>query len=195
MVNDGSKDNSADVLVATQARVPNLRIVTHPANRGYGAALRSGFDASTKDLIFYTDGDGQYDVKELPILFAILSDDVDFVNGMKMTRQDPAYRIFIGNLHKFVVRWLLWLPIIDVDCDYRLIRRWVVDKIKLSSDSGSICAEMVKRSERAGAKFREVDVHHYPRVSGSSQFFSVGRIVQTYLDLAMLWLQLMIFRK
>src|SRR5262245_35865982 len=192
VVNDGSRDESARVLRELQTRVDRLRIVTHDVNRGYGAALRSGFANTTKDLVFYTDGDGQYDVKELPLLLMLLSDDVDFVNGIKMTRQDPPYRVFVGNLHKFVTRWMLWLPVIDVDCDFRLIRRSIVDRLRLKSNSGSICAELVKKAERAGAGFREVSVHHYARQSGASQFFTAPKIIKTYIDLARLWIKLMI---
>jgi glycosyltransferase involved in cell wall biosynthesis len=192
VVNDGSRDESAAVLRDLTTRVGRLRVVTHDRNRGYGAALRSGFANTTKDLVFYTDGDGQYDVKELPLLLILLSDDVDFVNGIKMTRQDPAYRVFVGNLHKFVTRWMLWLPVIDVDCDFRLIRRSIVDQLRLTSNSGSICAELVKKAERAGAGFREVSVHHYARESGASQFFTPAKIIKTYIDLARLWIRLII---
>ena len=87
VVNDGSSDRSAEVLRELQSKVGRLEIVTHPRNRGYGGALRSGFAAASKDLVFYTDGDGQYDVKEMPLLLMLLSDDVDFVNGVKMQRQ------------------------------------------------------------------------------------------------------------
>jgi hypothetical protein len=122
----------------------------------------------------------------------LLSDDVDFVNGIKMTREDPEYRVIAGNLHKFLMRWMFWLPIIDVDCDFRLIRRHIIDKIELTSRSGSICVELVKKAERAGAQFREVSVHHHARRSGTSQFFTFSKISQTYLDLASLWIGLMI---
>ena len=195
VVNDGSSDGSATVLRDLQSRVSRLEIVTHPVNRGYGGALRSGFAAASNDLVFYTDGDGQYDIKELPLLVMLLSDDVDVVNGIKMTRQDPAYRIFAGNLHKFVTRWMFWLPIIDVDCDFRLIRRSVLAGVRLDGNSGSICAELVKKLDRAGATFREVSVHHYARRSGASQFFRPGHILRTYLGLAALWIKLMILRR
>jgi hypothetical protein len=109
-----------------------------------------------------------------------------------MTRQDPPYRVFVGNLHKFLNRWMLWLPITDVDCDYRLVRRSIVQKLILDSSSGAICGELVKKAERAGAAFREVSVHHHPRQFGKSQFFTVGKIARTYLDLAGLWIRLMI---
>ena len=195
VVNDGSRDGSARVLADLAREIPRLRVVTHETNRGYGGALRSGFAAATKDLVFYTDGDGQYDVKEIPIMLALLVDDTDFVNGMKMARSDPAYRVFIGNLHKFVTRWAFWLPIDDVDCDYRLIRRSVLAQVELHSNSGSICVELVKRAQRAGARFRQVSVRHYSRQFGSSQFFRPARIVQTYADLAGMWLALMVLRR
>ena len=113
-------------------------------------------------------------------MLVLLTPDTDFVNGMKMARSDPAYRVFIGNLHKFVTRWAFWLPIDDVDCDYRLIRRTVIDAIELRSNSGSICVELVKRAR------------HYSRQFGSSQFFRPGRILRTYADLARMWVTLML---
>lgn len=192
VVNDGSRDNSAEVLRALTQLVDRLRIVTHDVNRGYGAALRSGFAHATKDFVFYTDGDGQYDVGEIPILLMLLTDDTHFVNGMKMTRRDPGYRVFFGNLHRFVTRWMFWLPVTDVDCDFRLIRRSIVERLTLKSSSGSICVELVKQAQRAGAQFREVSVHHFARRSGESEFFTPGRIFRTYLDLAIMWIELMV---
>jgi glycosyltransferase involved in cell wall biosynthesis len=195
VVNDGSRDESASVLAALANQVPRLRVVHHLINRGYGAALRSGFEHATKDLVFYTDGDGQYDVNEISILLMLLTDDTHFVNGMKMTRQDPPHRVFIGNLHRFITRWSFWLPINDVDCDFRLIRRSILDKIRLSSSSGSICVELVKQAQRNGAQFREVSIHHYARRSGVSEFFTPRRIIHTYADLAVMWVELMIVAK
>jgi glycosyltransferase involved in cell wall biosynthesis len=195
VVNDGSRDRSAAVLADLAQELPRLKVVMHPVNRGYGGALRSGFAAASKELVFYTDGDGQYDVKELPIMLVLLTDDTDFVNGMKMARSDPAYRVFAGNLHKFVTRWAFWLPIDDVDCDYRLIRRSVLQRIDLKSNSGSICVELVKRAQRAGARFRQVSVRHYARQFGTSQFFRPGRILRTYADLAQMWVTLMLVQR
>jgi glycosyltransferase involved in cell wall biosynthesis len=195
VVNDGSRDESAAVLSALSTQVEHLRVVTHPVNRGYGASLRSGFEHSTKELVFYTDGDGQYDVREIPLLLMLLTDDTHLVNGMKMTRHDPPHRVFFGNLHRFVTRWSFWLPINDVDCDFRLIRRSVLEKLRLSSSSGSICVELVKQAQRAGAQFREVSVHHYARRSGVSEFFTPRRILHTYADLAVMWVELMLVAK
>ncbi len=192
VVNDGSSDGSLALLRKLQKKHPVLKVVNHRKNKGYGGALISGFKKSSKKLVFYTDGDGQYDVKELPILLKLMTPDVDFINGIKMTRHDATYRIIVGNLYSLVIRWGFWLPIMDVDCDFRLIRRSIIKKIKLQSTSGSICVELVKKAQRAGANFRQVSVHHYNRKWGESQFFVPRRILRTFWDLGGLWLRLMI---
>ncbi len=192
VINDGSTDDSARVLQELASRMPKLRIITHEGNKGYGAALRSGFDAAKKNLVFYTDGDGQYDAKDLAILLPLMTNDIDFVNGIKMGRQDPTYRIVLGNWYSLLARWMFWLPIYDVDCDFRLIRRSVLKKISLKSSSGAICVELVKKAERAGARFRQVSVHHYERRFGSSQFFRAGRLISTLFELLRLWFRVMV---
>ena len=146
-------------------------------------------------MVFYTDGDGQYDVKELPILCHLLTDDVDFINGIKMSRRDPTYRIFFGNLYSLVARWLFWLPIYDVDCDFRLIRTSVVKKLNLTSTSGSVCVELVKKAQRHKASFRQVSIHHYERRYGRSQFFQPKRLASTFKELIFLWFNLMVVDK
>jgi hypothetical protein len=90
---------------------------------------------------------------------------------------------------------MFWLPITDVDCDFRLMRRSVLEQISLKSSSGSICVELVKQAQRAGAQFREVSIHHYARRSGESEFFTPARILRTYFDLAVMWLELMIMSR
>ena len=195
VVDDGSSDKSREVLKKLAEKHPKLKLVFHKRNLGYGGALRTGFKTVTKELVFYTDGDGQYDVKELPILLSLMTEDVDFVNGIKMSRHDPTYRIFIGNLYSFVARWLFFLPIYDVDCDFRLIRRLLLKKLDLKSNSGSICVELVKSSQRAGVKFRQVSIHHRERRWGQSQFFRIDRILTTFFELGRLWIKLMVIDK
>lgn len=192
VVNDGSTDNSAEVLEQLRGVFHRLRVITHERNRGYGGALVTGFTQATKDYVFYTDGDGQYDLADLAAVLVLLTPDTDFVNGMKMRRQDPAHRIVAGNAHQFMMRWLFWLPVNDVDCDFRLIRREVLQRITLTRTSGSICVELVKKAQRAGARFREVSVHHRERRWGRSQFFTPRRIAATYLDLSGMWIELML---
>lgn len=200
VIDDGSKDSSREVLQHLVQKnkqinkfVSNeIKLIFHKKNKGYGGALKSGFKAATKSLVFYTDGDGQYDVKELPILLSLMTGKTNFVNGIKMTRQDPTYRIVLGNLYSLIARWGFWLPIYDVDCDFRLIKRSIIKKISLKSNSGSICIELVKKAQRAGGVFRQVSIHHYNRRFGNSQFFRLNRILSTFIELSKLWFDLML---
>jgi glycosyltransferase involved in cell wall biosynthesis len=190
VIDDGSQDDTAAVLRGLTARVPRLRIITHAHNRGYGGALQSGFAGASKELVFYTDGDGQYDPGELPQLVAALDDSVDVVQGFKRKRHDPLHRIVIGRLYHGFVKRAFGLGVRDVDCDFRLIRRRVFERVRLEFTSGVICVELVKKIEDAGFKIREVPVSHYPRLHGRSQFFTFGRVWKTGRDLAQLWLRL-----
>jgi glycosyltransferase involved in cell wall biosynthesis len=178
VVNDGSRDDTAQVLAERQQRYPQLRVITHEKNRGYGGALKSGFDNATKDLIFYTDGDGQYDPTEMLRLLPHL-EICDVVQGYKLGRADGWHRLVAGKLYGNFARFLFRLKIRDVDCDFRLMRREIFDRVKLKSDFGFICTEMTKKIQDAGYQFTEVGVHHYPRVCGQSQFFTLRRIAET----------------
>lgn len=195
VVDDASKDSSKKNLQRLAQKYKRLRLIFHQKNLGYGGTLRSGLRAARNELIFYTDGDGQYDIKELPILLSLMTKDIDFVNGIKMSRHDPTYRIVLGNLYSFFARWLFWLPIYDVDCDFRLIRKSLLDRLDLNCNSGAICLELVKKSQRAGAKFRQVSVHHLERKFGVSQFFRADRLFNTLLEVTILWVDLMVLDK
>lgn len=192
VVNDGSPDHVGDVLADLQPRYPHLQVVTHPRNRGYGAALRSGFAHCTKDLVFYTDGDAQYDPREIVSLLEQLTASVDVVNGYKLRRSDALHRKVVGRLYHHAVRLAFGLPIRDVDCDFRLFRRHVLEAVRLENDSGVITVEMVKKIHDAGFRFAEVPVHHYPRPAGRSQFFIFRHVVRTLLDVVQLWWHLQV---
>ena len=193
VVNDGSTDRTAGVIEQLQARHGDrLRVVTHARNRGYGAALRSGFGAARKELVFYTDGDSQYDVGELPALLARLGPYTGFVNGYKLERRDPLHRVWIGNAYNAAARFLFGVEIRDIDCDYRLIRKHLLDQISLESTSGTVCVELVRKLELTGWEFAEVGVHHYPRLYGRSQFFRVRSLATTFCQLARLFMNLVV---
>jgi glycosyltransferase involved in cell wall biosynthesis len=193
VVNDGSTDGTAAVLNDLAGKEPRLRVIHHPRNRGYGGALRSGFESATKDLVFYTDGDGQYDVREMAELLPLMVEDVDVVNGYKIKRLDSRRRIVLGAIYKLLAKWMFRLPIRDVDCDFRLIRREAIQSLRLTSSSGVICTEMVYKLSRAGYRFAETPVHHYPRLHGQSQFFTLRRVAKTGYDFFILWLKLVVF--
>jgi glycosyltransferase involved in cell wall biosynthesis len=195
VVNDGSKDNTPHILDELARMYPQVRIVHHQKNRGYGGALRSGFDAATKDLVFYTDGDAQYDPGEVTELWKALADDVDWVNGWKISRSDPLHRIVIGRIYHHTVKTLFGLTVRDVDCDFRLMRRRIFDTVRLEKNSGVICLEMMKKFKDAGFRVAEVPVHHYHRTHGTSQFFNFPRIARTGVDVLKLWWALVVRRE
>jgi glycosyltransferase involved in cell wall biosynthesis len=192
VTNDGSSDYTGAILSEMKTRYPELRVIHHAENQGYGSALRSGFSAATKEWIFYTDGDGQYNPLELVSLVATLEDGVDIVNGYKITRSDPLVRKIIGGFYNQLVKWLFGIRLRDVDCDFRLIRRSLFDKISLESSTGTIPLEMVKKFEDAGCKFAEIPVQHYFRQYGKSQFFNWDRLLRTGVHLVQLWWKLVI---
>jgi len=192
VVNDGSHDNTGDVLAElAKQHAPWMRVITHPENRGYGGALRTGFAAATKDLVFYTDGDGQYDVRELPKLLRLMGPKTGLVNGYKLERNDPLHRIWIGNVYNAFARFLFRIYIRDVDCDFRLMRRRLLQDLQLTSTSGTICVELVRKLELSPFNVEEVGVHHYPRLHGRSQFFRVRSLLNTMRQLIRLYIQLL----
>ena len=196
VVNDGSSDETPKILDELARLYPDhVRVVHHPQNRGYGGALRTGFTTASKELVFYTDGDYQYDPAEMSLLWAKMSDGVDWVNGWKISRSDPLHRIVIGRLYHHMVKLLFGLKVRDVDCDFRLMRRRIFDVVRLEKNSGVICLEMMKKFQDAGFRVAEQPVHHYHRSYGKSQFFNFPRIFRTAVDVLKLWWALVIRRE
>ncbi|HEV8346559.1 MAG TPA: glycosyltransferase family 2 protein [Vicinamibacterales bacterium] len=192
IVDDGSADGTADIADELARTYPQVRAVHHPINRDYGAALQTGFRSATKELIFYTDGDAQYDPTELTALWRTMTPEADLVNGYKISRADPLHRVVIGRVYHYVVSILFGLKLRDVDCDFRLMRRRIFERINLEKTSGIICVEMMKKIQDGGFRIVEVPVHHYHRAFGKSQFFNVRRLARTGRDLLILWFALVI---
>ena len=195
VVDDGSSDDTGLVLEKLAGNQPRLRVIHHPENMGYGGALRSGFANASKELVFYTDGDGQYDPRELLTLWPLMTTGIDVVNGYKLKRADKSHRKVLGSLYNHMARWFFRLPIRDVDCDFRLMRRHALDQIELVSSSGIICVELVRKLHAAGFIFTEAPVNHYPRTHGRSQFFTLHSVTSTALDFALFWWRLVVLRQ
>ena len=194
VVNDCSPDHVGFILSELQRTYPRLRVVTHDKNKGYGGALRSGFAAATKEYVFYTDGDAQYDVRELKLLWQERGN-ADLVNGYKIARSDPLHRKIVGKLYHRFVRTCFRLGIKDVDCDFRLIKRSVFDRVELKRDSGLICVELVTKIEKNGFTVAQVPVHHYHRLHGRSQFFNFPRVLRVLWEMSGLWWELIVQKK
>jgi len=195
VVNDGSVDATPQIVDELARTYSHVRAVHHPTNRGYGGALQTGFRSATKEFVFYTDGDAQYDPAELAVLWARMTPGADLVNGYKISRSDPWHRIVIGRVYHHVVSLLFGLSVRDVDCDFRLMRRSIFETINLEKNSGVICLEMMKKIEDAGFRIVEVPVHHYHRAFGKSQFFNFRRIAKTAVDVLRLWYELVVRRR
>ena len=193
VINDGSEDDSALVLNEMLRIYPeHLRVVHERRPSGYGGVLQKGFSLSRKDWVFYTDGDAQYDPRQLVVLADRAQDGIDIINGYKIKRRDPLHRIWIGLAYQYFVKLAFGLKIRDVDCDFRLMRRSIFDTVHLESRSGTITFEMIKKFQDAGFVFAEAPVLHYYRQYGVSQFFNFRRVFRTLLDLIRWWWRLVI---
>ena len=195
LVDDGSNGITKRVLEELSRKVPRLKVITHPKNKGYGAALKTGIYNSRFDLIFYTDSDAQYNPEELRLLLDKLDDNIDIVNGYKISRSDPVYRKILGKLYHYITKLMFGFKIRDVDCDFRLMRKRMFQDMILEYNSGVICVEMISKITKRGYKFAEVPVHHYYRVSGKSEFFNFIRIFQVVKNLIKLWYKIQIKKK
>lgn len=195
VVQNGSTDFTVDVLDELAAQYDHLKVLHYKESLGYGGALRVGFATASKDLIFYTDGDAQYDPRELKLLVPEMKPGIDVVNGYKISRSDPLHRVIIGRFYHYFVKFWFGFKLRDVDCDFRLLRRSVFDVIDLESPDGTICLELVKKLQDAGFKFAEVPVHHYHRTYGTTQFFNFRRLRRVPPQLIKLWWKMIIRRQ
>lgn len=171
-----SKDGTFQKILEAKEKYPELVIVDKTDNKEGYAVIKHGFAACTKDWIFYTDGDAQYHLeKDLPKLAEKqMETGADVVNGYKKDRGDNFLRIFLGNGYAFLARLLFQMPIRDIDCDFRLIKKSFMDRIVLESKDASVLPEMIKKLEMARAGFSEVPVSHYEREYGQSSYTALG---------------------
>ncbi len=190
VVNDGSTDSSAVVLMILQKKYPSLNVLTHARNMGYGATIWHGLKTAQYDYVFYTDGDAQYDPSEMTRLAQKVGPKTMLVNGYKTTRHDALYRIVIGKTYNMFIRLLFNIKLKDVDCDFRLFRKDALDRINVTEHGGTMCLEMVKRIEKLGGEILEVPVSHYERRYGKSQFFKLKNILRVFVDIPKLLLML-----
>jgi glycosyltransferase involved in cell wall biosynthesis len=192
IVDDGSDEKSKEILKMLDKKFPKLRIITHKTNKGYGGALKSGIYGSKMDWIFYTDGDAQFDPRDLKILLDKKNKTTDIICGYRIKRADPFYRLLTGRTYHYLTKLLFNIPLKDIDSDFRLMRRGIFEKVKLESDSGLICVEMIRKIADFGYKFQDVGVTHYWRTSGKSAFFNINRISKVVFGLLVLWYHLVI---
>jgi glycosyltransferase involved in cell wall biosynthesis len=166
VVNDGSRDRTKEIADGLAAADPHVRVVHHQQNRGYGGALKSGFAASRKAYVFFTDGDGQFDVAEIANLLPYVGQ-YDVVIGYRIDRAEGGLRRVNAGAWNFLVRRLFGIPSRDVDCAFKLFDRRVFDVVRPEAEGAMISTEILARTVRAGFRVTEVGVHHYPRRHGT----------------------------
>ncbi len=189
VVDDGSRDGTAQVIKKWAEKNPRVRYVGHETNQGYGAAVRTGFRNVTKDLVFMTDGDYQFRIPEIEKLFSKI-DSCDVVAGYRLQRQDKAHRRLNGRLWTWLVRLLFGIPVRDVDCAFKLFRRKTLEGLELKSNHLLIHAEILARIKKAGFRIQEIGVTHYPRTAGKASATGVTRILRTFGELFWLYWQI-----
>lgn len=182
IINDGSSDETGDRADALAKRYSQVRVIHHETNLGYGAALQSGFREAQKDLIFYTDGDGQFDIAEMPPLLDLIQD-CDIVSCYRLNRQDPLNRKINGWCWTRLVCLVFGLHMRDVDCAFKLYRREVFDNMPLCSTGALIDTEVMARATRKGCRIRQTGVHHYARTAGMQTGANLRVVLRAFVEL------------
>ena len=162
VVDDASHDDTLSIA----RTLPDTIVHAHDANRGYGGALKSGFAAARKDYVFFTDGDGQFDVAEIDRLLPLVPEH-DVVVGYRLTRAEGGLRSLNATCWNWLVRRLFGIPVRDVDCAFKLFKREVFDRVRPEAEGAMISTELLARLVRAGFTIQEVGVHHHLREYGA----------------------------
>ena len=189
IVDDGSSDDTGRIADELAGENDRIKVVHHRTNLGYGAALQSGFKAATKELVFYTDGDGQFDIKEMPALLDLMGQ-FDIVSCYRLNRQDNIVRKINAWCWTKLVCLLFGMNIRDIDCAFKLYKREIFDSIKLVSTGALIDAEILARAVRKGYRVEQHGVHHYPRTAGAQTGANIQVILRAFKELFRLWRQI-----
>jgi glycosyltransferase involved in cell wall biosynthesis len=185
IVDDGSADRTGPLSDEIAMRHERVRVVHHPRNLGYGAALRSGFEAATKEWVFYTDGDGQFDIGEMPAMLPLM-EKYDIVSGCRKRRRDNLVRTLGGWLWTRINCMVFSLHVDDMDCAFKLYRRAIFDNIRLESTGALIDTEILARAVRKGYKIGQYAVSHYPRAAGKQTGGSPRVVFRAFRELIQL---------
>jgi len=182
IVDDGSSDGTGQIAEEIAGRDKRIKVVHHQRNLGYGAALQSGFKTSKKELVFYTDGDGQFDINEMPPLLDLM-EQYDIVSCYRLNRRDPIIRKINGWCWTRLICLMFGLKIRDIDCAFKLYKREIFDKIELSSTGALIDAEILARAARMGYRITQKGVHHYPRTAGEQSGANIRVVLRAFKEL------------
>ncbi len=193
IVNDGSKDRTGEIADQLALKHPEIRVLHHPTNYGYAQALKTGFTSARSDLIFYTDSDNQFDVREVKNFIAPI-EDYDIVCGFRIYRYDPLTRLFLSWGFNLLVRLIFRIRVRDIDCAFKLFRREIFDKVTIESQKFFVDAEILAKARYHKFSMTELGVRHYPRTAGRSTV-RPSHIFHTLKELAKIWTNIYIRRR
>ena len=182
VVDDGSSDDTGRIADEIARQNSRVKVVHHKTNLGYGAALRSGFNAATKELVFYTDGDGQFDIAEMPPLLPLMKE-YDIVTCYRINRQDTLIRKINGWCWTKLICLLFGMKVRDIDCAFKLYKRQIFDNTELLSTGALIDTEILARAVYKGYTLTQKGVHHYPRTAGKQTGANLRVIVRAFIEL------------
>lgn len=189
VVDDGSRDGTAEIVRGLSARFPQVRLVQHPTNQGYGAAVYTGFINARKELVFFTDADNQFVLSEINRLLPRIGQ-ADLVVGYRAPRRDPWYRVLFGRGWSLLVTLLFGYTARDIDCAFKLFRREILDHVIVRSRGATFSAEFLVRAKRQGYKIAEVPVTHRPRLAGRPTGARLHVILRAFRELVQFRLRL-----
>ncbi len=186
VVNDGSKDRTLEIAQALASDNPHVRVVNHPVNQGYGAAVTSGFNAATGDYIMFMDSDRQFDINDIHRLTPFVAE-YDIVAGYRIKRNDPAHRLLNARIFGLAVTLLFNLGVRDIDCAFKIIHADVLKGINLQSPGALINTEILAKARAQGRSIYQVGVNHYARLEGEQSGASLKVVVRAFLEIIRLW--------
>jgi len=186
IIDDGSTDGSSELADQLVEEISCVRVIHHAANSGYGAALQSGFRNAARDLVFYTDGDGQFDIGELERILPLI-EEADVVSCYRTNRQDPWHRLMNTRLFEWVVNLIFDLGIEDPDCAFKIYKREVIEALSMTSTGAMIDVEMLLESKRKGFRIVQTGATHLPRRSGTPSGADPRVIFKAFREIINLW--------
>lgn len=186
IVNDGSKDRTKEIAESLSKENPKIRLINHEVNKGYGAAVKSGLYGAKLEWVFFTDGDGQFDVNEIKEL-AKYTSEADFIAGYRIKRADSFMRKLNAFMWGSMVKLLFRFKVRDVDCAFKLFKKEIIDRAKPEAEGAMISTELLAKANKMGYRIKEVGVHHYPRTAGTQTGAKLKVILRAFKELFKLY--------
>ncbi|ARN57896.1 glycosyltransferase family 2 protein [Sedimentisphaera salicampi] len=192
-VDDGSTDKTAQIAQEYAQKDSRVKLVSHEVNKGYGEALKTGFEEACKEYVFYTDGDKQFSIKDLGKVLPLVAGEnapADIASCYRQNRQDNIFRKLTGHTWNILMCILFGFKLKDIDCAFKLYRREIFDNIKLKSSGALIDTEILVRARKKGFRITQMPVRHYPRVYGESSGAKPAVVLKAFAELSKLWLDI-----